>query len=180
MDRAIRQLHNSIYYLKRSLKEYGIGSHEISISNRYCLQLGSVAFDIVQIEEKAKKLDGMPSIGELEVLLEIFKGSYLQFEGWAWAECDRETLSRQEMAISKSLSKLYIAAGLFRNAESTLLRAYNLNPFEEDITLMLIALYKANEEKAKAVKHYLEYQELLRQELKIGPNECIERVYLSL
>ena len=45
---------------------------------------------------------------------------------------------------------------------------------------MIMELYKANEEKAKAVKHYLEYQELLRQELKIGPNKSIENVYLSL
>ena len=179
-DRAIHQLHNSIYYLKKSLKEYGIGTNEISISKHYCLLLGSVAFDIAQIEEKAKNLNEMSSIGELEALYGLFKGSYLQLEGWAWAECNREMLSRLEMAILKRLSKLYTAQGLFQNAESALLSAYNINPFEEDITLMLMELYKANEEKAKAVKHYLEYQELLRQELKIGPNKSIESVYLSL
>ena len=180
VDRAVRLLHNSIYYIKKTLAEYGVKEEQISLSKRYCLKLGEIWYDRGLIEDKIKNPNSLQTIAELEGMLDLFKGGYLQFEGWTWAEQDREFLRRYELDILAKLAKKYIEAGMLYKAEIALKNAFCNNPFEEYITYMLMELYKKNGEIAKATKHYLEYQKILKDELGIRPQESIIKIYESI
>jgi Response regulator containing CheY-like receiver and SARP domains len=181
VDRAVRLLHNSIYYLKKTLREYGVGPEQIHISGRYCLHLEEVWYDRAFIENKAKNRESLQTIEELEAVLELFDGGgYLLTEGWAWAEQDREILQRVELDILMQLTRKYVETGMFHEAERTLKQSFRKNPFEENITYMLMVIYKKNGEAAKAAKHYAEYQKILKDELKIQPQESIVKIYQSI
>ncbi|MDF3003017.1 MAG: hypothetical protein K0Q48_3136 [Bacillota bacterium] len=180
IDRAVRQLHNSIYYLKKTLREYGVRQEQIQISGHYCLLLGEVWYDRAFIENKIKHQEGLQKIEELEAVLELFDGGYLQQEGWAWVEQNRESLQRAELDLRIRLTGKYIEAGMLYEAEGTLKEAFRKNPFEENITYMLMVLYQKTGETAKAAKHFGEYQKILKDELKIKPQESIMKLYQSI
>lgn len=179
-DRAIRQLHNAVYYLKKTLREYGISEAQLQISGRYCLQLGEVWYDRTFIENKMKHTNSLQEIVELEDLLGLFKGGYLQHEGWTWVEQEREVLQQYELDILMRLSRKYMEAERLGEAEQALKDAFCKNPFEEAVTYMLLVLYKKTGETAKAAKHYKAYEKILKEELKIKPQESIVKIYESI
>lgn len=179
-DRAVRQLHNAIYYLKKTLLDYGIKQEHIHITGHYSLQLGKVWYDRDYIESKMAGLTQLQGIEELERLLEVFAGGYHQYEGWSWVEQEREILRQSELKVHILLSKEYQEAGLGNKAELLLKRAFVNNPLEELISIRLMELYISTGEFAKAMKHYMEYQHLLREELGIPPQKNIRKLYESI
>lgn len=179
-DRAISQLHNSIYHIKKTLREYGVGSEQIHISGHYCLSLGDVWYDRLLIEEKMKKRGGSDTIETLEEALQLFDGEYLSPEGWSWVEQERELLQLWEIDTLLRLTEKYIQVGMLYEAESMLKRAYRKNPFEENVTFMLMTLYKKTGDSVKAAKHYIEYEKTLQEELKIKPQRSITKLFESI
>lgn len=180
VDRATRQLHNSIYYLKKELRKYGIGPEQLHISGHYCLKLGDVWYDRLIIEDKMKNLEDLQTIEELEAMLKLFAGGYLHLEGWTWAEQEREKLLQRELEVHMKLIQKYIEVGRIGDAERTLKELFYKNPFEEKITYMLMVLYKKTGEAIKATTHYAEYRKILKDELKINPGEKVTKVYESI
>lgn len=180
VGRAVRLLHNSIYYVKKTLEEYGIKPEHINISGRYCLKLGDIWYDKGIIENKMGNLNAMQTIEDLENILKLFQGQYLQFEGWTWAEQERELLRQYELDLLVQLSRKYTEAGILYKAELALKNAYHNNPYDENITYMLMELYKNSGEIAKAARHYIEYYKMLKDELGINPQERIVKIYESV
>ncbi len=179
-ERAIRQLHNCVYHIKKTMREYGVTQEQISISGHYCLNLKNVWYDRILIENKIKKRDSLQTIKELEDVLQLFSGEYLSGEGWSWAEQEREILQRNALDILLRLTEKYMGVGMLFEAEEGLKEAYRKNPFEEHVTYMLMTLYKKTGETAKAAKHYCTYQKILQEELKIKPQEAIMKLYESI
>ncbi len=180
VERAIRQLHNAIYYIKKTLADYGIREDQISIEGHYILKLGDVWYDREIIKSKVKELEESQSIEELEAVLELFAGTYHQFEGWQWAEQEREVLAQKERDILIGLSSKYLEAGYFSKSELTLKRALANNPFDENIIRLLMSLYRVTGEVSKAVRHYREYEKLLKEELGIVPDKDLAGLYKEI
>ncbi|MDF2988453.1 MAG: hypothetical protein K0R50_3963 [Eubacterium sp.] len=178
LNKASHQLHNSIYYIRKTLEEYGISQEQIHINRGYCLLLGDVYYDRKIIELRLREFNGRkPSVDELEDLLGLLKGDYLQFEDWAWAVYDREIFSKQETDLLLMLAESYMAAREYKKAEAALKRGFLRNPFEENITVLILELCRKNGEKAKAARHYAEYCKYLKEELTILPTEKIKKLY---
>ena len=181
LDKASHQLHNSIYYIRKSLEDYGIGQEQLHISRGYCLLLGDVCYDRKTIEMRFREFKGRkPSVDELEELQGLFRGDYLQFEDWAWAAYDREILSKQETDLLLMLAGGYLEAGEYKKAETALRKGFLRNPFEENITVLFLELCRKNGEKAKAARHYTEYCKYLEDELAILPGEKVRKIYNSI
>lgn len=179
-DRAIRQLHNAIYYMKKTLAEYGITSEQIDITKHYCLSLGKVQVDREQLEDKIRYVKDMQTTEELEAVLSLFGNGYLQFEGWGWAEQDRALFKRYQMKLQAQLAQKYREAKRYEQAELLLENAYYINPFEENITYNLMELYKETGEIAKATQHFLAYQKILKVELNIKPQDKVVKLYETI
>ena len=176
-DRAVHQLYNAIYYIKKTLTEYGIGQEQINITGRYSLRLGKVWYDRDFIEQKMATLGQTTEISELETILEVFTGGYHQYEGWTWAEQERETLRQLELKLLMLLSERYQEIGLHEKAELMLSRAFRNNPLEEMISYRFLELYHDTGEYAKMIRHYKKYQEILKEELGIAPQKRVTDLY---
>ncbi|HBV99417.1 MAG: hypothetical protein JL50_13210 [Peptococcaceae bacterium BICA1-7] len=176
VEKAVHQLHNGIYYIRKTLEEYGIERSLAGISGNYCLRLGAVALDIWLFREHITVVKNNPQIKGFEAVAELYTGEYLEGSDWPWADLEREQLSKQHSEAILSLAKAYIEKKQFDRAEEHLLKAFKRDPYEESITELLLNIYRTTGDKNKAVRHFMEYEKVLKEELGIKPQEKIQRI----
>lgn len=178
-DRAIRQLYNGIYYIRKALEEYGVDRSLISIGSNYNLKLGPVDYDVGRLYE----LEGSNQADSLETLEEmesLYAGGYLEGEDYPWAYFERENLGKLYQQCLIKLSRQYIEKKQFEKAESKLTKAYTQNPYEEIVTELLLKLYMETGEKSKAVRHFNSYSKLIKEDLGIKPDNKLYELYQSM
>lgn len=178
-EKAIRQLYNGIYYIRKALEEYGVDRALIRIGNNYNLKLGAVNFDVVHINELEKSKHAN-SIETLEKLEGLYAGDYLEGEDYPWAYSQRESLGKRYQLCLVKLAQNYIENKQYDKAESKLLKAYGQNPYEEIVTELLLQLYVDTGKKSKAVRHFIAYSKLLKEDLGIKPNDKSYEIYKTI
>lgn len=177
-EKAIRQLYNGIYYIRKTLQDHGINRSLISIDGNYSLKTGRIDYDVEAFEELAGS--GSDDIDILTKQEALYRGDYLQSEYYPWADFERDRLARLYLNCLLRLSEKHIEHSHWEMAESLLLKAYSRDPYEEKITENLLKLYLATGEKSKAVIHFTRYCELLRKELRIKPHINIIKLYQTI
>jgi len=177
-EKAVRQLYNGIYHIRKALEEYGVDRNRIAIDSNYHLKLGPVDYDIRRFLE-LEKSDPAGSLEALEEMDALYDGDYLEGEDFPWADLERERLIRLHLQCQIKLSKRYIERKQFDKAESILEKAYHKSPYEEAVTEYLLGLYMEKGEKSKAVRHYNAYAKLLEDELGIKPDGRLKDIFLS-
>jgi len=178
-EKAIRQLYNGIYHIRKALEEHEIDRSLISIDSSYNMKLGSVDYDVKRFNE-LEKSSPSDSLGMLEEMETLYAGDYLQGEDYPWAFFERESLEKRYLQCLIKLSELYMAIKQFAKAESKLMMAYGKNAYEESVTELLLRFYIKTGEKSKAVKHFNAYSKLLKEELGIKPNKKLCSLYQSV
>jgi two-component system LytT family response regulator len=177
VDRAVRQLHNCIYYIRKTMEEYGIDRGLISISGTYCLSIGDVDFD----KPAWNRLKASPvSEMTISIVEDIYRGDYLEGADWAWTDIDRENLMNDYIRMIGHCAKNHVRNKDFIQAEVCLLKATGKNPYDETIAFQLMKLYVDSSKFAKAIKYFSTYSEMLKADLKIEPARDILELYNSL
>ncbi|MCX7922334.1 MAG: response regulator [Clostridia bacterium] len=176
-DKAIKQLYNGIYYIRKTLEAYGIDRSLISIDSNYNLKLGSVYWDIRCFYEIYNDINekGFEGIKELEAL---YVGDYLEGEFYHWAELEREKFSKIYEQCVIRLAEYYMEKRQFDKAEEILTRAFNKNPYAENITVLLLRLYRETGNKIHAIRHFNIYSKLIKKELGIRPDEKVKELVI--
>ncbi len=178
-EKALRQLYNGIYYIRKALQEYGINKSMIFIRSNYSLKLELVHTDTAIFYEEMKNGTYITK-KRLEELEALYAGDYYEGEDWPWADLERENLAELYQRCLLKLSEKYIDSKQFDRAETTLKKAYHKNPYEEVITEFLLKLYLKTGEKSKASRHYLNLSKLLWEDLGIKPQEKLQKLYQSI
>lgn len=175
-ERAICQLYNGIYYIRKALQEYEIDIIIISTDNNYNLTLGTVDLDILYFYEyeRGNYADTVEALKELEAL---YIGDYLEGRYYSWADIEKERLSKIYMRCLTELSRKLMEEEKWNQAETYLLKAYNQNAYIESITELLLKLYIETGDKSKAVTHFNTYSHLIKDELGIKPTEKLYALY---
>ncbi len=174
-EKAIRQLYNDIYYIRKSLREYGIAENLISIDSSYRVKLGEVDYDAEYYYEFEKRNQEY-CIDDLKKLVQLYAGDYLGSEYYEWANVERERLLRIYINLLFMLADELIKAGRWEEAETCLLKAYNKNPYDEKATRLLLDVYFNSGNAGKARKHYRIYEKLLKNDLAVAPAEQIRNL----
>lgn len=174
-DRAVKQLYNGVYYLRKALENYGIDRTLLSIDNNYNLKLGAVDWDVARFSELFKKNPEDRHEG-LEEMEELYAGDYLESELYPWSDLERERLAKLFERGLVELAAKYIQEQKYDLAESILLKAYNKNPYPEDISELLLKLYQETGNNINAVRHFNAYSALIRKELGVIPGERLQKL----
>ena len=169
--RADHQLHNAVYYIRKTLSNYGISREQLCISGCYRLELSGIQTDVDRFELYCE--DVQLSNGDETAKLDIYRGAYFEDAGWIWAEAKRERLANLYVRTAVSLAKEAMKTDRFKDAEQLLTETYQQSPYEESITKMLLMLYGQIGEKTKAARHYKAYCEMLKHDLGIRPSRDI-------
>ncbi|MDD3653790.1 MAG: response regulator [Desulfotomaculaceae bacterium] len=178
--RAVHQLHNGIYYIRKTLEQYGIDKSLIRIFGSYRLKLGAVDLDVMLFRERLEKIKRGPAIADLEAAEALYVGEYLEGTDWHWAALEREQLSRQYEEVVIALSRAYMQQKAFNSAGELLERAFNRNPYDERIAELLMEVYSMTGDKVRATRLLSEYTRILKEDLGIKPQESINRIYASI
>jgi len=177
--RAARYLHNSIYYIRKSLEGYNICPSVMKIAGSYSLVLSeSVEVDYDEYERLYAKAD--KSVADLEALFNLLKHDFMEGEDWEWALLQREILQKRCIEIALRLARLYMKAEELTKAESVLRTAYLKDPYEEHTVEVLLKFYIDSGQKAAALRLYDEYEHTMRHELGLTPEEDIKRLVATL
>lgn len=169
-ERAVKQLYNGTYYIRKALEAYGIDRTLISIDNSYNLKLGPVDWDVGRFCElyERKHGDRLKALEEMEAL---YMGDYSENDYYPWTDFERERLSKLYDQCIVELSKYYISEKRYGRAENLLLKAYHKNPYLEEISELLLRLYKETGKTNSAIRHYNAYAALLKDELGVKPDK---------
>lgn len=178
-DRAIRQLYNGIYYIRKALGDYGVDRNLISIDSNYNLKIGTVNFDLKCFYE-FEKGNIQESIEGLEELVTLYAGDFLESEYYSWADLEREKLKRLYRQCLLKLARKLIDKKIWDKAENYLLEAYHKDPYDEESTELLLNLYIQTGNKATAVRHYQKYADCIKEDLGIKPSDCLKELITSL
>jgi len=177
MQKAIHGLHNGIYYIRKTLQEYGVGKNLICIEGNYMLNLGEVELDHLLFKQSIKAYkEDKSNIDALENAESLYSADYYESSGWIWAEPEREMLNQQYTDVVLNLAEAYMKTGLLDKSEEILLKAFKRNPYIEDVTRLLIILYQQTNRKDRAIKHYRVYEQTLQEELGLVPGDSIQRL----
>jgi two-component SAPR family response regulator len=178
-DRAVHYLHNSIYYIRKSFEDYGIGSDLIKISGTYAFVIrGDVDIDLGRYQALLERQE--TDNAALEALLSICKAGFMEGEDWDWAFPERAGIEDTYMNAALKLSAAYIREKDVSKAEDILKQAYGKNPFDERISTRLIRLYIHSNQNIKAVMHYNAYSEMVRNELGLNPGKFLRELIASI
>ena len=178
-EKAIRQLYNGIYHIRKALWEYGIDRSLIHIDSNYNLKLGPADYDVRRFYELENSISAN-NLEPLEEMEALYAGDYLEGEDYPWACFERERLIKLHLQCLIGLSEQYIRKKQFAKAENILMTAYEKSPYEEAITELLLTLYIETEEKSKAVRHFNAYLKILKEELGVIPGDKLYNLFHSV
>ncbi len=120
------------------------------------------------------------NVSHVEILIDSYRGGYLEEEDYDWAGEEREWLEGHYEELHLKLARYYQAAGLLKKAESTLERLINFNTLSEDGWQALLQLYlaqKDNFSKTSYLNAYERYSKMLERELGLEPEERFQKHY---
>ncbi len=177
IDKAIHQIHNGIYYIRKTLEKLSISNEQINISQMYCLRVKDIKLDVDALYKCIDELKTNMTLENLEKLDSIYTGEYFKGMDWAWADIERAKLQRIYNEYILKLSQMYIERNDLIKAEDCLYKAYKNDPYDEIIMEMMMRVYKHSGNKSKAAKCLKEYIALLKNELGVNPSNKIIEMY---
>ncbi len=173
-DRAVKQLYNGIYYIRKALVDYGIDRGQISIDGKYHLQIINADYDVDQFYKLHKQEDRrIEALARMEAL---YTGDYLGTLPYDWAAFERQRILDMYIQSATELSTLYMSRDRDGDAAETLLKAYRHDPLSESVTRHLLMLYRKTQNKSAAARHYSSYCSFLKKELDLEPSESVYRL----
>ena len=172
-DKAMKQLYNGVYYIRKTLQNYGISPTLLGIDSDYHMHVGQVNWDFERFCTLHKSLDslGLPRLIEME---ELYTGELLEGELAAWIELKRKEAAKCYEQCIKRILCFYEEEA--EKKEDLLLRAFSKAPLNENLTVLLLDLYKQTGNRFDALSHYDAYARLLKRELNTDPGQKLKKL----
>lgn len=181
-EKALHNLHNTIYRLKKTLKFYGIENQIMHQQGSYSGIFGNIHCDLWELEDLMNKkfILNEPKIKNIEVILSMYKGDLYGSKDYVWAIDLKENIEKYYLNTIKALSKYYYDKNLYYKTEEYTKKFLKLNPIDEDsIELLMKTFYKFND-KLNIITIYKNLEIILKKELDIEPRKSTKLLYLNL
>jgi len=182
---AVNYLHVIIYNLRNLLEEHGVSRKQVLIDRDYSLSASPGCCDYIDFVRfmRSKENVNEHNAAYVETLIASYRGAYLEEEDYSWAREEREWLEGYYEELHLKLARYYQAAGLLKEAESTLERLTNFNILSEDGWQALLQLYLAEKDsfsKTAYLNAYERYSKMLERELGLEPEERFQKQYREM
>lgn len=174
-DKTITLLHTTIYQLRKSLERLGYPNGIIYFNDSYQLDLPIES----DIEKLNKVLDHKEyNHKEIKEILEIYKGDFLEEEGYHWAIEIQQRYRDIVFNILEKFTKNELKKGRLSSIMKFCLdKIYELDPFNEDVAKMLIHYYGRQSRRASLERFFNGYEENLWNEMNLKPMKSTIELY---
>ncbi|MCY9663942.1 response regulator [Paenibacillus alginolyticus] len=169
-DRASHNLHNTIYRLKKLMKEQEIGMDIVKTNEGYMLDTQDVRYDLLEFQScEAVQADGKQDVAQADRLFAMYRGTLLERKDFLWKSKLEEGYAKQYTALVRGLVGRDVAAQEWGKAEQKLDMYLSIVPLNEEMNQLLMDVYASSGRRERIVKHYASFEELYRRELGIEP-----------
>lgn len=175
------QLHTTIYKMKKALSSANIKFNFSFINGCYWLSLPQAYIDTVEFESyvSSSMPVGEDTIEKYEKALSLYKGDYLEENGYLWSLSQKAEYSQKYYRLTSSIVKYYMMRNDYAAAEKILQDFLEKSPLNEAAHEMLLKCYFVQKDQVAFVTHYQAVQELFKTELGIKPGKSIQALYTS-
>jgi two-component system, LytTR family, response regulator len=166
-ERAIHNLHNTVYRLKKLIKEQDIGMDVVKTGDGYLLKTQDTRYDLLEF------LQGMTGQGHkkqaeperMEALFALYRGPLLGHKDYMWKVQLEESCGKQYRALGCRLAERYMTQGEWSKAEQRLLACLSFYPLEEELHLLLLEVYAAAGKRERITRHFNLFEMQYRKEM---------------
>ncbi|MCD9025172.1 response regulator [Cohnella silvisoli] len=171
-ERAIHNVHNTVYRLKKAFKEAGIAVEVTNANDGYHVQLPASLSDLGIFREFMGRTAAVDqwNADEAERHFRLYLGTLFGGKDYVWSTGLATELSEQYGSLARMLASHYRETGNRAAMKETMRMYLSYEPLDEDMNARLLRLYAENEEEESFRRHYAHYTRLLDEELGIAPS----------
>lgn len=180
-EQATAFLHTCVYNIRKLMSSLGCAEKLVYKDNGYRLELLKMWCDADDFERVAAGTEvDTGSIGACEAAAALYKGNYMEHEGFIWAYEAMEALKDVYLSLMKRMAEYYRSIRNEASAMHCLLHAHTRNPFHEGINTSILLGYARIGDRQAMIRHYESFTKLMKEELGIEPLETTVQLYQRL
>ncbi|WP_051621054.1 response regulator [Paenibacillus sp. UNC451MF] len=179
VDKARAYLYTCISLLRKNLRSHHLPINVNKIGNGYALQLGSLPWDVLEIEaqlDQTLRGEGL-SAERLERLAALYSGDYLMDSDYRWSLMKREQLSGRYTEALRRLCAYFYKHNQTAYAIQCLHHVLAVSPDSEKEGRELIKLYLESGNRSEAIKIFKQLERAVKERLDIELEEETSRLY---
>ncbi|WP_158602396.1 response regulator [Cohnella endophytica] len=171
--RSLHSLHNTIYRLKKVLKEAGIEVELTHTNEGYLFEASPAFSDLGQMRDFMARMTKVygNNASEAEQRFRSYRGSLFGGKDYPWSASTVSEAASHYASLARLLTAWYRERGDPASAKETLRVYLGQAPLDEEIHGELLRLYLEAGETGSFLRHYDSYERLLAEELGIEPPE---------
>lgn len=174
-------LHTCVYNIRKLMNSLGCAEKLVYKDNGYRLELLKMWCDADDFERVAAGTEvDAGSIGACEAAAELYKGNYMEHEGFIWAYEAMEALKDVYLSLMNRMAEYYRSIRNEASAMKCLLHAHTRHPFHEGINTSILLGYARIGDRQAMIRHYERFTRLMKEELGIDPLETTVQLYQRL
>jgi two-component SAPR family response regulator len=183
-DNASANFHTTLYYLRQALKRFSEKELIVHGAKRYQLYPGSILTDRRQFEEIARQVfkehKSGSVVSQMEEVLALYKGDYLNDLDYFWIIPFREELKGQYFEIKLNLASHYLDRQQYPRAITHLHQLMTIQPFSEEVLGLLMSALAATGDYQGVKEKYLAFVKTISDELGLSPSPEIAAIYNNI
>ncbi|MFC5471300.1 response regulator [Cohnella suwonensis] len=181
-EQAANFLHTCVYSIRKKMNSFGLTPMLEYRNSGYRLEMGESWCDADEYERMAGGDMEINSgnIGEFETIAKLYKGNYMEDDGFLWAREAEGKWKDAYVVFMKRMADYYISANKLKSAASCLQSALQRNPFPDDINETILQVYARLGDRQSLIRHYEQFAKLLKEELGIAPMETTVQLFERL
>ncbi|WP_186809820.1 response regulator [Paenibacillus polysaccharolyticus] len=180
-QKAEQNLHTTVFRMKKTLLDNGIHIQLSSKKGFYHFQLLE-SCDYVRFEELRRggsaQIDRYPA--DAEEVLRQYKGALFGWKDYAWCEADKERANQSFRDMSKTLARLYMKRGEYRQAQDFLQFFLSIVPYDEEGHEMMLRIFMHRQDRTSFSMHFNKMKEVFQQEMGMEPPAFMEQMYVEM
>ena len=169
-ERATHNLHNTMYRLKKLMKEQSMGMDIQKTSEGYMLLPLQQIYDLLAFQQfDFSSVSDEQNMNKIEDLCAMYRGPLLDRKDYVWKTSLEEGFRKQYSVLIRVLIENDVTLGNLQRAEQRLDTYLSMYPLSEEFNLKLLDIYARSGQQQKIALHYAKFVEAYRLELGIDP-----------
>ncbi|MDQ6422851.1 response regulator [Paenibacillus sp. LHD-117] len=181
-DRALHNVHNAVYRLKKALKEAGLPVDLTHSNEGYLFSISPSFTDLESFRDFMSRTSAIDerNAAEGEKLFRFCRGALFGSKDYVWSSGLAAEVSAQQSSLARMLAAYYRGIAEYAAAKETLRSYLSDSPLDEEMNAELLGLYAESGEAVSFRNHYEQYAKRLKAELGIEPAESIRELAARL
>ncbi|MGO4693838.1 response regulator [Paenibacillus sp. 2TAB26] len=170
-ERSSSNLYNTIYLMKKILKENELGMSIRKMNDGYMMETGNQMYDALAFQRSNVSFaEGKLDREQMEYLCALYRGPLLDGKTYLWKIPLEEAYFKQYSTMTKKLVEDDLLSNDWNQAEHRLDKYLAVYPLHEEMNQLMIDIYERQGNREKMLRLYTKYERVSREELGIEPS----------